>query len=82
MGDIENQIAARFKCAKCKNSTAKVRRFAATGSGITRFIDWQHNEFISVSCGRCGYTEMYDPEVFGDKGKAVEILDLLFGLGD
>jgi predicted nucleic-acid-binding Zn-ribbon protein len=82
MGDLEDQIGARFVCSKCKNSQGKVRRFAATGSGITRFIDWQHNEYISVSCDRCGYTEMYDPEVFRDKNKAIEVLDLLFGLND
>ena len=82
MGYLEDQIGARFVCSKCKNSQAKVRRFAATGSGITRFIDWQHNEFISVSCNKCGYTEMYDPEVFRDKSKVTNVLDLLFGLGD
>ena len=82
MGDLENQIGARFVCSKCKNSHAKVRRFAATGAGITRWIDWQHNDFISVSCDRCGFTEMYDPTVFGDKNKTIEVLDLLFGLGD
>lgn len=82
MGDLEDQIGARFVCSKCKNSHAKVRRFAATGSGITRFIDWQHNEFISVSCDRCGYTEMYDPEVFKDRSKVASVLDLIFSLGD
>jgi predicted nucleic-acid-binding Zn-ribbon protein len=79
---LDEQIKAKFKCAKCRNTTANVRRFAATGAGITRFIDWQHNEYISVSCMNCGYTEMFDPEVFSDKGKAVKILDLIFGLGD
>lgn len=82
MSDIDEQIGARFVCSKCKNSHAKVRRFSAAGSGITRFIDWQHNEFISVSCDRCGFTEMYDPEVFGDKSNTIKVLDLIFGLGD
>jgi predicted nucleic-acid-binding Zn-ribbon protein len=82
MSDIDEQIRAKFKCSKCKNTQAKVRRFAATGAGITRFIDWQHNEYISVSCETCGYTEMYDPEVFRDKARTIKILDLIFGLGE
>jgi len=82
MAELEEKIARRFRCAKCRNSSGKIRRFAATGSGITRFIDWQRNEFLSVSCSRCGYTEIYDPSVFEEKGKVTEILDLLFGLGE
>lgn len=82
MSYVEEQIAARFRCTKCRNSTAKIRRFAATGAGITRFIDWQHNEFISVSCIRCGYTDLFDPEALNDKGKLAKVLDLIFGLGN
>jgi predicted nucleic-acid-binding Zn-ribbon protein len=82
MGNLEDQIGARFKCSKCKNSSSNIRRFAATGSGLSRFVDWQHNEFIAVSCDRCGFTDIYDPSVFKDKGRVTEILDLLFGLGD
>lgn len=82
MGALEEQIGARFACSKCKNSSSRIRRFAATGSGLSRFVDWQHNEFLSVSCERCGFTEIYDPRVFQDKSRVTEILDLLFGLND
>lgn len=80
MKDLDVQIKRRFKCGKCKNTSAEVRRFAAAGAGITRFLDWQHNEYITVSCLHCGFTEIYDPRVFQDEGKAMSILDLLFGL--
>ena len=82
MGALEEQFADRFLCSKCQHSHAKVRRFAAPGSGISRFLDWQHNEFLTVSCIHCGFTEMYDPRAFKDKRKTMEILDLIFGLGD
>lgn len=82
MKDLENQIGARFVCNKCKNSTARVRRIAATGVGFSRFVDWQHNDFLMVSCERCGYTEVYDPSVFEDKERVTNILDLVFGLSD
>lgn len=82
MSSLEEQIAARFKCVKCKNRSGNIRRFAATGTGISRFIDWQTNSYLSVSCDRCGYTELYDPRVFEKEDKVTKILDLLFGIGD
>lgn len=80
MSDLDEKIRSRFRCGKCKGRSGKVRRFAATGSGVTRFLDWQRNEYISVSCSRCGYTEIYDPSALEDKKKVTEVLDLLFGL--
>jgi predicted nucleic-acid-binding Zn-ribbon protein len=82
VGSLEEKIAERFVCGKCRNSSGEVRRFAATGAGITRLIDWQRNEFLAVSCESCGFTELYDPRVFEDKDRLTEILDLVFGLGE
>jgi len=82
LSELDDKIRARFRCGKCKASAAEVRRFAATGTGVTRFIDWQKNTFISVSCTRCGFTEIYDPTPLEDKSRVMEILDLPFGMGD
>ncbi len=78
MSDLDQKIGRKFKCTKCANRKSEVRRVAATGAGISRFLDWQHTEFISVSCSRCGYTEIYDPKVFRDSSKVMSILDLIF----
>jgi len=79
MKELDQQLASRFVCAKCRASGGNVRRIAATGTGVSRIFDYQRNRFIAVSCTRCGYTELYDPKTFGDEEKTSDLLDILFG---
>lgn len=79
MSDVDDQMAARFVCAKCKHSGAGVKRFAAAGTGLSKIFDIEHNQFIAVSCKNCGYTEVYNPEVLEGKRHLGSILDVLFG---
>jgi hypothetical protein len=76
---LEDQFVSRFKCAKCHSTGARVKRIATTGRGFSRFFDIQHNQFIMVSCGHCGYTEVYNPEILEGKRHAGSILDVLLG---
>lgn len=76
---LEDRIAQRFICAKCGSSGAIVKRIAASGTGLSRMFDIQHNTFVAASCRNCGYTEIYNPEVLEGKDKAGAILDILFG---
>ena len=76
---LDAQLASRFVCTKCKNSGASVKRFAATGTGLSKLFDIQHNTFIAVSCSRCGYTEVFNPEILEGKETLGSILDLIFG---
>ncbi len=77
----EELLAARFKCAKCGGSGAKIRKLAMTGAGIfDRMMDWQRNRYYFVSCSHCGYTEVYDATVLDGKGDSLrDIIDLIFG---
>jgi predicted nucleic-acid-binding Zn-ribbon protein len=77
--DLDGQLAGRFRCPKCQNRGGSVKRFAATGTGLSRLFDVQHNEFIAVSCTRCSFTELYNPQILEGKGVAMSVLDLLFG---
>ncbi len=77
--DLDEQLALRFVCAKCKKRGGLVKRFAATGTGLTRFIDVKHTRFVAVSCKNCGFTELYNPEILEGKSKTGDILDYLFG---
>lgn len=79
MKELDQQLATRFVCAKCRASGGSVRRIATTGTGISRLFDIQRNRFIAVSCRRCGYTELYEPHVLGDQAQAMDVLDTLFG---
>jgi predicted nucleic-acid-binding Zn-ribbon protein len=76
---LDQELARRFKCAKCGSSGAQVKRFAATGTGLSRLFDIQHNKFVAVSCAHCGYTEMYNPQILEGKSIGTDILDVLFG---
>ena len=75
---LEDQFAVRFVCDKCKRSGAKVKRIAATGTGLSKLLDIQHNQFIAVSCKNCGYTEIYNPDMLEEKSHLGTILDILF----
>jgi predicted nucleic-acid-binding Zn-ribbon protein len=76
---LEDQLAMRFVCAKCKSSGAKVKRISTPGTGLSRFFDIQHNIFITTSCRNCGYTEIYNPEILEGKDKTGAIIDIIFG---
>jgi predicted nucleic-acid-binding Zn-ribbon protein len=76
---LDEQLEVRFVCSKCKSSGATVKRFASTGTGISRLFDIQHNKFIAVSCLSCGYTEIYNPDILEGKDHLGNILDILFG---
>ena len=67
--NLDQELARRFVCAKCRSEGAHVKRFAATGTGLSRLFDIQHNKFVAASCTNCGYTELFNPH----------ILDLMFG---
>lgn len=76
---VESQLAARFVCCKCDSRGASVDRFAATGTGISRLMNLQHKQFIAATCRRCGYTEIYNPSVFGRGTNGMDVLDVIFG---
>jgi predicted nucleic-acid-binding Zn-ribbon protein len=76
---IDDQFATRFVCAKCSSSGGVTKRISASGAGISKLFDIQHNQFITVSCRHCGYTEVYNPEILEGKRQLGTILDVLFG---
>ena len=76
---VDDLLASRFKCCKCKSTGGLTKRFAAPGTGLTRILDIQHNRYVSVSCRNCGYTEIYDPQYLEGKSHLGDIMDVLFG---
>lgn len=62
-----------FKCVKCGNDKFKEDQFQATGGNFSKIFDVQNKKFITVSCTKCGYTELYRAET--DAG--MNILDFL-----
>ncbi|RRB02121.1 zinc ribbon domain-containing protein [Larkinella rosea] len=76
---IEQEIANRYSCPKCRNHEVYIKRIATTGTGFSRIFDIEHNVFIACSCARCSYTEFYNPEILEGKDNLGAALDLLFG---
>lgn len=79
MARLDEVLAERFRCTKCDNSGAISNRFAATGTGISKIFDIQYQQFTTVSCKNCGYTEVYDPAILEKQSNLGTIMDILFG---
>ena len=46
---------------------------AATGTGLTKFMNMQNRKFVAITCDRCKYTEFYK----GESSMLSNILDIL-----
>lgn len=48
-----------FECAKCHSHESETGQLRTTGSGLSRFFNIQNQKYTTVSCTKCGYTELY-----------------------
>lgn len=65
----------QYVCPKCGCTTYTSDQFQATGGNFAKIFDVQNKRFITVSCNRCGFTELYRAQT--DDG--MNILDFLMG---
>jgi len=77
----DEELARMFRCTNCRSHGGSVKRIATTGSGFSRMLDFQNNEFIVVSCSFCGLVQMYDPKVVDAVSVGWPIADLFTDLG-
>ena len=64
-----------YKCPKCGCTSCEVDQLQATGGTMAKLFDIQNKRFTTVSCTRCGYTELY--KAVSDDG--MDVLDFLMG---
>lgn len=64
-----------FSCMKCKCSTYEQGQFQATGNTLSKLFDVQTEKFETITCTRCGYTEIYKRH----SSTGENLVDLLFG---
>ncbi|MCI6640652.1 MAG: zinc ribbon domain-containing protein [Pygmaiobacter massiliensis] len=64
-----------YCCPKCGNGAYVTDQLQATGGNFAKLFDIQNKRFVTVSCTRCGYTELYRQPEDG----AMDVLDFLFG---
>ena len=62
-------------CPKCGNTQYESDQFQATGGNFAKIFDVQNKKFITISCTRCGYTELYR----GKTDDGWDVLDFLVG---
>jgi uncharacterized protein len=49
----------QYLCPKCGGVHYQVDVMRATGGRFAKIFDIQNKKFTTVSCTRCGYTELY-----------------------
>lgn len=63
----------RYQCPKCGDNHYESDQFQATGGNFAKLFDVQNKKFITVSCARYGYTELYKSQT----GTGWNVLDFL-----
>ena len=48
-----------FECTKCHSHEYSTGEIRTTGSGLSRFMNIQNQKYATVSCTKCGFTELY-----------------------
>tara|TARA_Y100000588_G_scaffold331548_1_gene369253 strand:+ start:326 stop:529 length:204 start_codon:yes stop_codon:yes gene_type:complete len=48
-----------FKCNRCGSYEYEKGEIRTTGSGLSRFFNYQNQKFGAISCKNCGFTELY-----------------------
>ncbi len=66
---------ATYICPKCKNDSYEQDQFQATGGTFAKMFDVQNKKFTTVTCTKCGYTELYKDVT----GTGENVIDFLFG---
>ncbi len=49
----------QYVCAKCGHTNFESYQFQATGGNLAKMFDVQNKKFITITCTKCGYTELY-----------------------
>lgn len=65
----------QYICSKCDGREYESDQFQATGGNFAKFFDVQNKKFITISCRKCGYTELYKART----SDGSNILDFLIG---
>lgn len=65
----------QWNCPKCGCNDFEQDQFQATGGTFAKLFDIQNKKFVTVSCIRCGYTEIYKRAT----DDAMNVLDFFIG---
>ena len=63
-----------YSCEKCKNSSYEQGKISTTGSGLSKFLNMQSNNSTTISCTKCGYTEIFKGKKSGALSSIFDVL--------
>lgn len=64
-----------YKCSKCGNEEYETGQMRTAGGFLSKMFDIQNKKFITISCKKCGFTEVYKKK----SGAASNIADWFIG---
>ena len=64
-------MSQKYQCVKCGNTEFEQDQFQATGGTFAKLFDVQNKKFVTITCKKCGYTEIYKT----DTDAGINILD-------
>ena len=70
--DSSNQ--REYSCEKCNSTNFEQGKISTTGSGLSKFFNMQNNSFVTISCTKCGYTELFKGEKAGVLANIFDVL--------
>lgn len=73
MTAMNQQPQRGYVCPKCGNTSFVSDQFQATGGDFAKLFNVQNKKFITISCTRCGYTELYRAQT----STGMNVLDFL-----
>ena len=65
----------QYVCQKCGNMHYESDQFQATGGNFAKIFDIQNKKFITISCTKCGFSELYRAKT----SDGWNVLDFLIG---
>ena len=69
-----DEEAVGYQCPKCGCKSCEQDQFQATGGDVARVFNVQNRKYYTVSCARCGYTELYKAL---DRSRKLDVLDFI-----
>jgi len=48
-----------WQCPKCNNGSYETDKLTSTGGFFSKFFNVQNKKYVTVTCTKCRYTEMY-----------------------
>jgi predicted nucleic-acid-binding Zn-ribbon protein len=48
-----------WQCPKCNNASYETDQITGTGGFFSKFFNVQNKKYVTVTCTKCRYTEMY-----------------------